>query len=81
MVQQWQAENERLRKYYLFAQESEHVLFKLANICTTMMRDTEESWETSHEPARGSLVAPSVDPTLTQRNVGDLKGFGAVGER
>ena len=63
---------------YLDAQEREHVLYKLAYICTTMMRDNRGVVEDVARAVGGSLVAPLMDPTQIQRYFGDLKSFGAV---
>ena len=67
MVQQWHAEKERLRKYDREAQEREHVLYKLAHIFTTMMRDDRGVVGDVARAVGGSLVAPPIEPTHIQR--------------
>ena len=80
IVEQWHAEEERLRKDDLEAQERDHVLYKLAHICTTMMRDNRGVVGDVPRAIGGSLVAPPIVPTHIQRHFGDLNGFGAVDE-
>ena len=63
---------------YLDAQEREHVLYKLAYICATMMRDNRGVVGNVARAVGGPLVAPLIDPTHIQRYFGDLKSFGAV---
>ena len=40
MVEQWHSQTKKLGKDDLDARERDDVLYTLANICTTMMRDT-----------------------------------------
>ena len=51
-------------------EKQKKLLYSLANICTTTMR----------EQQGGSLVAPPKDPVHIQRYLGDLKGFETVDE-
>ena len=60
--------------------EREVLLYTIANICTTMMRDKRGVVADVPRAIGGSLVAPTIDPVHTQRYFGDLKGFGAVDE-
>ena len=62
------------------APEKEEVLYTLANICTTMMRDTRRVVEDVARGTGGSLVTPPMDPVHIQRYLGYLKGFGTVDE-
>ena len=80
MVQQWHPLKELLRKEYLEAQEREHLLYKLAHICTTMIRDNRRVVRGVARALEGSLVAAPTDPTHIQRYFGDLKGCRAVDE-
>ena len=67
MVQKWHAEKQKLQKYDLDAQDREDVLYKLAHICTTMMRDNRGVVGDVARAVGGSLVAPPIDPTHIQR--------------
>ena len=73
LVQQWHAEKEKLGKNDLDAREREELLYTLANICTTVMRDKRGVVGDVARAIGGSLVAPPIDPVHIQR-------FGAVDE-
>ena len=80
MVQQWHSEKEKVGNDYLDAREREGVLYTLANICTTMMRQKRGVVGDVARAIGGSLITQPIDPTQIQREFGDLKGFGAVDE-
>ena len=73
LVQQWHAEKEKLGKNDLDAREREELLYTLAHICTTVMRDKRGVVGDVARAIGGSLVAPPIDPVHIQR-------FGAVDE-
>ena len=79
MVQKWYEKKQNPQKHYLDAQEREDV-YKLARICTTMMRDNRGVGGEVSRAGGGALVTPTIDPTHIQRYFGDVKGFGAVDE-
>ena len=62
----------------LDVRERAELLYTLANICTTMMRNKRGVVRDVARAIGGSLVAPPIDPVHIQRYFGDLKGFGAV---
>ena len=79
-VQQWHAERANLSKENLDARTREDILYRLADICTTMIRQTATRQHRTvvGDVARsvgGALVASPVDPARIQRYFGDQKGF------
>ena len=80
MAQQWHAEKEKLGKNDLDAREREELLYTLAIICPTVMRDMRGVVGDVSRARGGSLVAPPIDPVHIRRYFGDLKGFGAMEE-
>ena len=78
MVQQWHAEKEKLGKNDLDAREREEPLYKLANICTTVMLDKRGFVGDVGQPIGGYI--PGCTTVHIRRYFGDLKGFGAVEE-
>ena len=56
------------------------VLYRLADICTTLTRQYRGAVGDVARALRGSLVAPPVDALNTQRYFGDLKGFSATND-
>ena len=80
MAQQWHAEKEKLGKNDLDAREREELLYTLANVCTTVLRDKRGVVGEVARAIGGSLVAPPIDPVHVRRYFGDLKGFGGVDE-
>ena len=80
MVQQWHSGKEKLGKDDLDAREREGVLYTLANVCITMMREKRGVVGDVARAIGRSLIVSPIDPTHIQRYFGDLKGFGAVDE-
>ena len=70
----------KTRKHELDAQQREDILYMLAHICNTMMRDNRGVVGDVARAIEGSVVAPPIDPTHIQRYFGGVKGFGAVEE-
>ena len=80
MVQSWHAEKEKLGKKNLDARGKQVLLYKLADIYTTLTRQHNGVVGDVARVLGGSLVAPPVEAAQIQRYFGDLKGFGAIDE-
>ena len=80
MVQQWHAEEQYLGKNALDAREREELLYTLANICITVMRDTLGAVGDVARAIGQSLVAPPIDSVQIRRYFGGFKGFETVDE-
>ena len=80
MVQQWHAEKENLGKNNLDARERVELLYMLANICTSVIRDRRGVVGDVARAIGKSMVAPPIDPLHVRRYFGDSKGFRAVDE-
>ena len=74
------SEKEKLGKDDLDARETEYMLYTLASIRSTMMRDERGVMGDVARALGRSLVAPPIDPIHIRRYVGDYKGFGTVEE-
>ena len=56
------------------------VLYKLADICTTLSRQYHGAVGDVARALGGALVAPPIDATNIRQYFGDLKGFGAIND-
>ena len=72
MVDQWHSEEEKLGKDDLHARERKYVLYTLANICTTIMRDNRGVVGDVARAIGRSMVAPPIDPIHIRRYFEDL---------
>ena len=85
IVQQWHAEKANLKKDNLDVQTREDILYRLADICTALMRQAAVRRHPSIVGAvarlvGGGLVAPTTDPGQIQKYFGQIKGFKDVDE-
>ena len=71
----WHEEKAILGKTDLEQSERERILYRLAEICTSMMRDNKGRVRDVARPLGGILVTPPVDPDYIRRYLGELKGF------
>ena len=76
----WHKGKSALGKTNLEQPERERILYRLAEICTSMMRDNRGRVGDVVRSLGGILVTPSVDPDYTRRYFGELKGFPKIDE-
>lgn len=75
-VQKWHAEKANLGQNNLDAQTREHILYRLPDICSTLMRQIAPTRHRSLvsdvvRALRGGLVASPIDRAQIQRYIGD----------
>ena len=76
----WHKGKSALGKTDLEQPERERILYRLAEICTSMMRDNRSRVGDVARPLGGILVTPPVDPDYIRRYVGKIKGFPKIDE-
>ena len=76
----WNKEKATLGKTDLEQPERERVLYRLAEICTSMMRDNRDRVGDVARSLSGILVTPPIDPDYIRRYFGELKGFSKIAE-
>ena len=69
----WHKEKSAIRKTDLEQPERERILYRLAEICTSMMRDNGGRVGDVARSRGGILVTPPVDPDYIRRCFGELK--------
>ena len=79
-IKEWHAEKRNLDEADLDARGRQVVLYKLADICTTLTRQYRGAVDDVARALEGSVVAPPVDALKIQRYFGDLKGFRAIND-
>ena len=71
----WHEGKSALGKTDLEQPERERILYRLAEICTSMMRDNRGRVGEVARSLGGILVTPPVDPDYIRRYVGEFKGL------
>ena len=80
VVQSWHAGKAKLGEKNLDARGKQVLLYKLADIYTTLTRQHNGVVGDVARALGGSLVAPPVEVAQIRRHFGDLKDFGAINE-
>ena len=80
MVRSGHAQKAKPGKTNIDTRGKQVLLYKLADICTTLTRQYNGVVGDVARALGGSLVAPPVEAAQIQRYFGDLKGFGAIDE-
>ena len=73
-------EKATLGKTDLEQPERERILYRLAEICTSMMRDNRGTVGDVARSLGGILKTPPIDPDYIRRYFGELKGFPKIDE-
>ena len=80
LAKEWHAETKNIETVDSDPRGRQVVLYKLADICTTLTRQYRGAVGDVARALGGALVAPPIDATNIRRYLGDLKGFGAIND-